>query len=228
MRRILVKTRAPPVHPIPASTADAQHVLTLITRMGRPGPEGRCHGTTRSCLPWCGLAAGCGVVDLLRRWRQQRRPIRAAERPAVRRRLQRQREAHEDRRVRAAEPDTARCERRRHVVAGLPWPLISVHAVLLPDGRVMTYGSTPERPADRPCELRHLGQHRRARRRPPDAGQRDRHGHLLQLAGAAAAERQCLHRRRRRLDRHADHQRPEQQQQPVRQRQHVADPRHRT
>ena len=82
------------------------------------------------------------------------------------------------------------------------WPLITVHAVLMPDGRVLTYGSKASGqqtanfiydvwdPAGGP------------RRRPHDAAEHHGHGHLLQLAGGRAAGRPGVHRRRRQLDRH--------------------------
>ena len=67
------------------------------------------------------------------------------------------------------------------------WPLISVHAVLMPDGRVLTYGTNSDG-QQTGISSTTCGTARRAERRPPDAGQHDRHRHLLQLAAAVAAD----------------------------------------
>ena len=71
-----------------------------------------------------------------------------------------------------------------------PWPLIAVHAVLMPDGRVMTYGTdaTGKQTGYFIYDVWDIS--RRARARPPDAAQRHRHRHLLRLAARAAAGRQ--------------------------------------
>ena len=42
---------------------------------------------------------------------------------------------------RHTERDSAGREYQRHVVAGGAWPVIAIHAVLLPDGRVLSYGT---------------------------------------------------------------------------------------
>ena len=58
-------------------------------------------------------------------------------------------------------PGRAACGReqrgRRLVARSRSWPLIAVHAVLMPDGRVLTYGTDRDRPADRHLHLRRLG-----------------------------------------------------------------------
>ncbi len=105
------------------------------------------------------------------------------------------------------------------------WPVIAVHMVLMPDGRVLSYGTDGDRQADRLFHLRRLGFGGRSRRRPPDAAQRDGHRHLLQLAAHPAARRIRVRRRRRQLDRHRHHQHRQQQQQPVQLRREHAGPR---
>ena len=41
--------------------------------------------------------------------------------------------------------------------AVLPWPLIGIHAALLPDGRVLTFGSDENGEQGAPQDLRYLG-----------------------------------------------------------------------
>ena len=102
-----------------------------------------------------------------------------------------------------------------------PWPLIAVHAVLMPDGRVLTYGSTAtgQQTAifiydvwDSAAGL--------------DAG----HTTLPNTTGTdifcssqvmLPSGEPGLHRRRRQLDRHRDDEHRQQQQQPVQPRQQL-------
>ena len=122
-------------------------------------------------------------------------------------------------------PDSGRRPPEGHVVAGLQLAADPVHAVLMPDGRVLSYGTNGDGTqtgyfiydlwdgAGAP----NAGHH--------DARQRHRHRHLLQLAAAAADRGNVLHRRRRQLDRHRHHQHRQQQQQRPRRRHQRADAR---
>ena len=94
------------------------------------------------------------------------------------------------------------------------WPLIPLHALLLPDGRVLSYGSNRDgsRPAVR---LRYLEpQQGPAGERGGgalDAAQQDRNRPVLQRADRPAAERRRCPARRRHLERLGDHQYRQQQ-----------------
>ena len=105
-----------------------------------------------------------------------------------------------------------------------PWPLIAVHAVLMPDGRVMTYGTKSDGTQTGFFIYDVWDPYGRPGRRAPDAAEHDWHGHILQLAIGVARGRWGVHCRRGHLDRHATHQYRQQQQQRLRLQRQYADP----
>ena len=93
------------------------------------------------------------------------------------------------------------------------WPLIAIHTVLTPDGRVLTYGTTDTGQQTGSTIYDIWDPSAGHGRGPHDAAEHDRHRHLLQLDARAATERQCLHRWRRQLRQRRHHQHRQQQQQ---------------
>ena len=134
-----------------------------------------------------------------RRRRRRQSPTQQPRRSRPRRRARRPRPSSPPPRRSPPMPTRRACGRPVN-----PWPLIAVHAVLMPDGRVLTYGTDGNGTADRQLHLRRLGSRRR-----PDGGH-------LTLPNGTGTDIFCssqlvlpqggigLHRRRRQLDRHGD------------------------